>query len=197
MAKAIKKLKSRFIQRANPLQTNVTHIPKKEATFKVKGIQFDNPTKLKHKGMLKDIKHQKLFLNIQHSSLNETLIYTVSQSSTMNPQLLFSAIWTYIRSTEQQVLDSTYTVIRLLNKSLASWAYKQNLNALDLEESLFRLFYCGINEIIQGRKRSQNRMANWSYQLVSRHNLLIIQNSSFTTPPSKRKTTLKETIIKF
>ena len=42
--------------------------------------------------MLKDIKHQKLFLNIQHSSLNETLIYTVSQSSTMNPQLLFSAI---------------------------------------------------------------------------------------------------------
>ena len=137
--------------------------------------------------MLKDIKHQKLFLNIQHSSLNETLIYTVSQSSTMNPQLLFSAIWTYIRSTEQQVLDSTYTVIRLLNKSLASWAYKQNLNALDLKVSLFRLFYCGINELIQGRKRSQNRMANWPYQLVSRHNLLIIQNSSFTTPPSKRE----------
>ena len=142
--------------------------------------------------MLEDIKHQKLFLNIQHSSLNETLIYTVSQSSTMNPQLLFSAIWTYIRSTEQQVLDSTYTVIRLLNKSLASWAYKQNLNALDLKVSLFRLFYCGINELIQGRKRSQNRMANWPYQLVSRHNLLIIQNSSFTTPPSKRKQQTKK-----
>ena len=142
--------------------------------------------------MLKDIKHQKLFLNIQYSSLNETLIYTVSQSSTMNPQLLFSAIWTYIRSTEQQVLDSTYTVIRLLNKSLASWAYKQNLNALDLKVSLFRLFYCGINELIQGRKRSQNRMANWPYQLVSRHNLLIIQNSSFTTPPSKRKQQTKK-----
>ena len=82
----------------------------------------------------------------------------------MNPQLLFSAVWTYIRSTNQQVLDSTYTVIRLLNKSLASWAETQNLNALDLEESLFRLFYCGINELIQGKKEAKT---GWPTDLIS------------------------------
>ena len=137
--------------------------------------------------MLKDSKHLKLFLN-------NTTLFTEWDIDLYGKSILYNEPTTtlycclnYLRSTKQQVLDSTYTVIRLLNKSLASWAYKQNLNALDLEESLFRLFYCGINELIQGRKRSQNRMANWIYQLVSRQNLLIIQYSSFTTPPSKEE----------
>ena len=121
----------------------------------------------------------------------------VSQSSTMNPQLLFSAVWIYIRSTKQQVLDSTYTVIRLLNKSLASWTYKQNLNALDLEESLFKLFYCGIKELIQGRKRSQNNDDQLNISMDIYMNLLIIQKSSNTIPTSNSKTNNQKTNIKF
>ena len=196
MAKTNRKLTNKFIQRVNPLQTKCYPHPQKKSHSKIRDpIQQWNKIKIEECSKTSNIGSSSSI--IQHSSLNETLIYMVSQSSTMNPQLLFNAVWTYIRSTKLQVLDSTYTVFRLLNKSLASWTYKQNLNALDLEESLFKLFYCGIKELIQGRKRSQNRMANRSYQLVSRNNLLIIQNSSSTTPPSKRKTTLQGTIIKF
>ena len=147
--------------------------------------------------MLKDIRHWKPFLNCTTSFIKRDIDLQGKSTLYNEPTITLYCCLNLPKELPKTILDSTYTVIRLLNKSLASWTYKQNLNALDLEESLFKLFYCGINELIQGRKRSQNRMANWSYQLVSRNNLLIIQNSSSTTPPSKRKTTLQGTIIKF
>ena len=137
--------------------------------------------------MLKDIRHWKPFLNCTTSFIKRDIDLQGKSTLYNEPTITLYCCLNLPKEQPTTVLDSTYTVTRLLIKSLASWTQKWNLNALDLEKSLIRSFYCGINDQIQWRKRSQNRMANWIYQRVSRQNLLIIQYSSSTTTPSKEE----------